>query len=94
MKSNKQRVFLAARRRGYTAAQVNAMLHAAGAPPSRSECRADRGHRMVPMYDQEIGPVRVPMVSGRDRRDIPAEMADELIRRLMAEELKEVHHGE
>ena len=80
MKSNKQRVFLAARRRGYTTSAVQAMLHEAGAPPSRSERRTDRGYRMVPMWDQEIGPVRVPMVSDRDRRDIPAEMADEMIR--------------
>ena len=71
--NNKQRVFIAAFKRGYTAEQTRNLLRAASAPPTRSEKPADRIHRRIPTMEEDV------FLPSKDRRDISADMADFLI---------------
>lgn len=76
MSNNKQRVFLVARKLGVSAQQVRAMLKECGAPPTFSERAAQskvgRSYNGVPyVYSTETG------------RDVPRELADQLVRQLM-----------
>ena len=71
--NNKQRVVIAARKRGFTVEQTRNLLRAASAPPTRSEKPVDRIHRRIPAMEEDV------FISSKDRRDISADMADFLI---------------
>ncbi len=71
--NNKQRVFIAASKRGYTVEQTRILLRAASAPPTRSEKPADRIHRRIPTMEEDV------FLPTKDRRDISADLANSII---------------
>ena len=78
--NNKQRVVIAARKRGFTVEQTRNLLRAASAPPTRSEKPADRIHRRIPTMEEDV------FISSKDRRDISADLADSIINQLNIKE--------
>ena len=74
--NNKQRVFIAAHKRGYTVDETRNLLRAASAPPTRSEKPVEGTYKKVPTMDEDI------FLPSKDRRDISADLANCLINQI------------
>ena len=83
MRSNKQRVFLAARKRNLTTKQTRNLLKDNSAPPTRSEKPTERSYRRIPTMEEDV------FLPSKDRRDISADLADSIINQLNTKETRQ-----
>lgn len=78
MKNNKQRVCIAARKRGLTVNETRRLFRAFGCPPTVAEVPYTIGTIWLQNFYGEM----VPFTDNKDRRDISRPMADALIREI------------
>lgn len=78
MKNNKQRVAIAARKRGLSVEETRRLFRVFGCPPTVAEVPYTIGTVWLRNFWGEM----VPFSDNKDKREISSEMADALIREL------------